>query len=133
MVLGNVVGSGAMDPGMAGIVNAGEGRVTGFSSPRRFRAILESLTQQPEVAWMLAGMADPRAQQLFGFMQVQNTYPPFTIDFDYAGMERAISTDVPRIYNITATGTYGAATRTIRSVMDFREADQPKIMYWREF
>lgn len=133
MVLGNVVGAGGMDDGMAGIVNAGEGRVSAFSSPRRFRVIMESLVQQPEVAWMLAGLADPRARQLFGFMQAQNTFPPFTVQFDYAAMERAISTDVPRIYNITATGTYGAASRTIRTVMDFREPNEPKIMYWREF
>lgn len=133
MMLGNIAGMGTMDPAMAAMVNSTDGRVTGFSNPRRFRTILESMIQQPEVAFMMAGYADPAAQQLFGYFAQQGTFPQFTLQFDYARMESQISTDVPKIFAVSATGQYGPATRTIRTIMDFRDPANPSLMYYREF
>ena len=132
-MLGNIAGVGSLDPGMASMVNATEGRVTGFSNPRRFRAILESMVAQPEVAYMMAGYADPAAQQMFGYFSAAGVFPQFTLTFDYQRMESQISTDVPKIFAVSSTGRYGAASRTIRTVMDFRNPGEPSLMYYREF
>jgi hypothetical protein len=52
------------------------------------------------------------------------------VQYDTEAMTRLVRTDTPKIYTISATGRYGAASRDIRAVVDFNR--DGRYLYWSE-
>ena len=110
------------------------GQMIGFRTPQDFRTVLNLFVNSPETAAQYAILADPQKAALFGYLGSGGAglVPPrFNISFDEAGIEQRVSVDLPRVFTISATGTYGSARRTITAVVDFTQ--EGRLLYWREF
>jgi len=109
------------------------GQMIAFRTERDFMTVLNLFMQQPETAIQYAMMADPQRAMLFGFIATGGTMqaPNFNLAFDDAQIQQRVSVDIPRIFTISATGTYGLATRTITAVVDFTQ--NGRLLYWREY
>ena len=60
------------------------------------------------------------------------TAPPISIEFNERNLLREVTVRSPRVYKITATGSYGEASRTLQAVVDFSK-DGGRYLYWREY
>ncbi len=132
-VLAMYMGMGSMDPDMV-LGAVANGQMIAFRVTRDFTNLLNYFTEEPELAMQFAMMADPQRALLFGYYgsMGQGFVPPeILVPFDTGAIERRISVRVPRIFTVTASGEYGAASRTITAVADYR--DEEKLLYWREF
>jgi hypothetical protein len=114
------------------------GRMIPFPSNRHFVSIADSLINgDPRAQLFWLSFADPRYVRLYGYSAVLSTgtlVPPRQIaQFDTTAMRRAVETGNPRVYTIAATGEYGAASRTVRAVLDLRQYPEERILYWREY
>lgn len=114
------------------------GRMIPFPSNRHFESVIESLTaSEPTTQLFWMNFADPRYVQLYGYTAIMTTgalVPPRDIvQFDTAAMRRVVETRNPRIYTVAATGEYGAASRTIRTVVDLNRYPEERLLYWREY
>lgn len=110
------------------------GQMIAFREPGQFLNMLNNFMGSPELAIQFAVMADPRRAQLFGYLASGGTAlvpPRFAIQFDEQTIQQSISVDIPRVFTISATGSYGLATRTITAVVDFTQ--DGRLLYWREF
>ena len=106
----------------------------GFRSERDFLTMLNVFMSNTEYAAQMAALADPRRAALFGYLASGGTgvLPSrLMVAFDEAAIAQRISVATPRVYTISATGAYGAATRTITSVIDFTQ--DGRLLYWREY
>jgi len=113
---------------------AGNGQMMAFRTERDFLGVLNTFMQNQELALYFMSFADPQRAQLFGFYMAMgaNLAPAnLGIVFDDAAMLRRISVDVPRVFTVEATGVYGGASRSIRTVVDYR--NEGRLLYWREF
>jgi hypothetical protein len=84
----------------------------------------------PEFAPVLATLG--YTPQYFAAL-LQNQVPPpqlLPVQYDTEAMTRLVRTDTPKIYTISATGRYGAASRDIRAVVDFNR--DGRYLYWSE-
>ena len=110
------------------------GQMIGFRTASDFRTVVGLFLSSPETAAQYAMMADPRRAQLFGYLASGGTAlmpPRFNVQFDEQAIEQRVSVDIPRVFTISATGSYGLATRTITAVVDFTQ--DGRLLYWREF
>ena len=110
------------------------GQMIAFRDPGDFLTVVNLFVGSPETAAQYAMMADPRRAQLFGFLASGGTAlvpPRFAIQFDEQEIHQSVSVDIPRVFTISATGSYGLATRTITTVVDFTQ--DGRLLYWREF
>lgn len=64
---------------------------------------------QQVVAANPAMMIDPLAPK----------FPPWTVNFEKAGLMKSVSVSTPKIYRIHATGKYGTTESTIEAVIDY--------------
>lgn len=110
------------------------GQMIGFRTPRDFFTVVELFLSSPETATQYAMMADPRRAMLFGYLASGGTAvqpPAFNIQFDQQAIESRVSVDIPHVFTISVTGTYGMAQRTITAVVDY--TSDGRLLYWREF
>lgn len=112
----------------------GNGQMMAFRRERDFFGVLNSFMQNPMMAMFFIGYANPAHSNLFGYSPVSGTPiipPQMGLVFDEAEMRPRVSVDIPQIFTLRATGSYGGATRTITAVADF--TNQGRLIYWREF
>ncbi len=112
----------------------GNGQMMAFKNDRDFTSALNLFMSNQETAIYFMSFADPQRAALFGYAAMQGIElipPDFAVTFDEAAMLRRVSTEVPRIFTIEATGVYGGATRTITTVVDMNR--EGRLLYWREY
>lgn len=112
----------------------GNGQMMAFRRERDFFGVLNSFMQDPMMAMFFIGYSNPAHANLFGYSPVSGTPiipPQMGLVFDEAQMRPRVSVDIPQIFTLRATGSYGGATRTITAVADF--TNQGRLIYWREF
>lgn len=131
-----MMGSATTAEGAADMLSGG--RMIPFPSNRHFQSVVESLqSSDPAGQLFWLNFADPRYLQAYNYAAVVSTgqlVPPQQIArFDTGAMRRVVETNNPRIYTISATGEYGAASRTITTVVDLNGYPEERLLYWREF
>jgi hypothetical protein len=110
------------------------GQMIGFRTKRDFFIVLNLFMQDPEIAVQHAMLADPQRAAMLGFIASGGTSiapPRFNIQFNENAMDRRISVSTPRVFTVSATGTYGSAERTITTVADYSQ--NGRLLYWREY
>lgn len=110
------------------------GQMIAFRTEADFLTVLDLFLSSPETAAEYALLANPQLAALFGFAASggQSFTPPvFSVTFNEGSVAQRISIDIPRVFTVTATGTYGFASRTITTVVDFTQ--NGKLLYWREY
>ncbi|MCA9563779.1 MAG: general secretion pathway protein GspK [Myxococcales bacterium] len=109
------------------------GQMIAFRTEQDFITVLNLFVNNPETAAQYAMLADPTRAQLLGYVATGGTgqFQRFSVDFDQTEMRRKISVDIPRVFRISATGSFGIATRTITAVVDFTQ--DGRMLYYREY
>lgn len=112
---------------------AKNGQTVAYVNTRQLIRYLRSFQSNPELMQQFIAYS-PTAQRLLGALalQVAATAPPITIEFNERNLLRDVTVRSPRVYKIVAKGTYGEATRTLTSVVDFTK-DGGQYLYWREY
>lgn len=112
---------------------AKKGQTVAYVNTRQLVRYLRSFQSNPELMQQFIAYS-PTAQRLLGALalQVAATAPPITIEFNERNMLRDVTIRSPRVYKIVAKGTYGEASRTLSSVVDFTK-DGGQYLYWREY
>jgi general secretion pathway protein K len=112
---------------------AKKGQTVAYVNTRQLVRYLRAFSSNPEILQQFIAYS-PTAQALLGPLayQVVATAPPVAIEFNERNLLREVTVRSPRVYKIRATGTYGEASRTLESVVDFSK-DGGRYLYWREY
>lgn len=106
--------------------SAKKGQPVAFLRSSQVHSYLEDLRQNPQLMAQFLQFSPAyrrlatQSQQLRVDPRAPN-FPNWAITFDRTGIIRAVSTQTPSIYRLTATGTYQSTETSIETVIDFGE------------
>lgn len=104
--------------------SAKKGQPVAFLRSSQVHSYLEDFRKNPQLMAQFMQFS-PAYRKLaqrsrdFAVSRQAPNFPNWAITFDRTGIIRAVSTQTPSIYRVTATGTYGSTETSIETVIDF--------------
>lgn len=109
------------------------GTVVPFRRPNEFRKVLTAMQTVPILVSRFLIYSPTAYQLLPDPSMLDASQLPFSlITFDDRKLYNDITTDGPKIFRVTTTGSYNGTVKTLTAVLDFR-VPGGKFLYWREF
>jgi len=106
--------------------SAKKGQPVAFLRSSQVHSYLEDFRKNPQLMAQFVQFSPAyrklaQQSQNFAVNRQSPNFPDWAITFDRTGIIRAVSTQTPSIYRVTATGTYGSTETSIETVIDFDE------------
>ncbi len=111
---------------------AKRGQTVAYINTRQLIRYIREFQSNPLVLQTFLSYS-PTAQGLLGPLGIQAVgVRPLQTEFNERNLLRNVTTESPKIFKVVAQGSYGDASKTLVSVVDFSKK-KARYLYWREY